>query len=293
MLISIFIYAIGGGLIEVLISPIVEACPTEKKEAAMSLLHSFYCWGHAFVIIITTIFFTFIGISHWRILSCLWALVPLINAIYFANVPIQTLTEESEGMSMRQLFKEKIFWILLLLMVCAGASEQAMSQWASAFAEAGLNVTKTIGDLAGPCAFAILMGCSRLFYSQFSEKIKLNSFMMGSAIISIISYLMASLSNNAIFALIGCGLCGLSAGIFWPGTFSIASKSLRKGGTAMFALLALAGDVGCSLGPTVVGTVSGAFQDNLKKGFLSAIIFPILLICGLIAVKRKIIKKRI
>ena len=194
---------------------------------------------------------------------------------------------------MRQLFKEKIFWILLLLMVCAGASEQAMSQWASAFAEAGLNVTKTIGDLAGPCAFAILMGCSRLFYSQFSEKIKLNSFMMGSAIISIISYLMASLSNNAIFALIGCGLCGLSAGIFWPGTFSIASKSLRKGGTAMFALLALAGDVGCSLGPTVVGTVSGAFQDNLKKGFLSAIIFPILLICGLIAVKRKIIKKRI
>ncbi|EEP56075.1 MFS transporter [Clostridium butyricum] len=293
LLISIFIYAIGGGLIEVLISPIVEACPTEKKEAAMSLLHSFYCWGHAFVIIITTIFFTFIGISHWRILSCLWALVPLINAIYFANVPIQTLTEESEGMSMGELFKEKIFWILLLLMVCAGASEQAMSQWASAFAEAGLNVTKTIGDLAGPCAFAILMGCSRLFYSQFSEKIKLNSFMMGSAVISIISYLMASLSNNAIFALIGCGLCGLSAGIFWPGTFSIASKSLRKGGTAMFALLALAGDVGCSIGPTVVGTVSGAFQDNLKKGFLSAIIFPIFLIGGLIAVKRKIIKKRV
>lgn len=287
LLISIFFYAIGGGLIEVLVSPIVEACPTEKKEAAMSLLHSFYCWGHVLVIISSTLFFMFIGIEHWRILACLWAIIPLINAFYFFNVPIQTLVEEDEGISIRGLFKVKIFWVLLLLMICAGASEQAMSQWASAFAEAGLNVSKTIGDLAGPCSFAILMGCSRVFYSKFSEKIKLKNFMIISGVLCIVSYLIASLATNPIIGLIGCGLCGLSVGVLWPGTFSIASRTLRTGGTAMFAFLALAGDVGCSLGPTVVGTVSGAFQDDLKIGFLVAIIFPVFLILGLAYCNKK------
>ncbi len=287
LLIAIFFYAIGGGLIEVLVSPIVEACPTERKEAAMSLLHSFYCWGHVFVIISSTLFFTFIGIEHWRILACLWAIIPLINAFYFFNVPIQTLVEDDEGISIIDLFKIKIFWVLLLLMICAGASEQAMSQWASAFAESGLNVSKTIGDLAGPCSFAILMGCSRVFYSKFSEKIKLKNFMIISGVLCIVSYLIASLSANPIIGLIGCGLCGLSVGVLWPGTFSIASGTLRTGGTAMFAFLALAGDVGCSLGPTVVGTVSGAFQDDLKRGFLVAIIFPVFLILGLVACNKK------
>ncbi|MBE6072492.1 MAG: MFS transporter [Clostridium butyricum] len=287
LLISIFFYAIGGGLIEVLISPILEACPTEKKEAAMSLLHSFYCWGHVFVVISSTLFFMFIGIEHWRILACLWAIIPLINTFYFLNVPIQTLVEEDEGMSIRDLFKVKIFWLLLILMICAGASEQAMSQWASAFAEAGLMVPKTIGDLAGPCSFAIFMGCSRIFYAKFSEKIKLQTFMMTSCVLCIISYMIASLTNNPILGLIGCGLCGLSVGVLWPGTFSIALKSLRTGGTAMFAFMALAGDVGCSLGPTVVGTVSGAFQNDLKKGFLAAIIFPVCLILGLAYYNKK------
>lgn len=287
LLISIFFYAIGGGIIEVLISPIVEACPTEKKEAAMSLLHSFYCWGHVFVIITSTLFFIFIGIEHWRILSMLWAIIPLINTVYFLNVPIKTLVEDYEGMSIKGLFRVKTFWILLLLMICAGASEQAMSQWASAFAESGLRVSKTIGDLAGPCSFAILMGCSRVFYAKFSEKIKLDTFMMCSGGLCIISYLIAALSNNPIWGLIGCGLCGLSVGVLWPGTFSIASKSLRTGGTAMFAFLALAGDVGCSLGPTIVGTVSGAFQGDLKKGFLAAIMFPMLLFIGIVACRKK------
>ncbi len=287
LLIAIFFYAIGGGLIEVLVSPIVEACPTERKEAAMSLLHSFYCWGHVFVIISSTLFFMFIGIEHWRILACLWAIIPLINAFYFFNVPIQTLVEDDEGISIRNLFKVKIFWVLLLLMICAGASEQAMSQWASAFAESGLNVSKTIGDLAGPCSFAILMGCSRVLYAKFSEKIKLKTFMIISGVLCIVSYLIASLAVNPIIGLIGCGLCGLSVGVLWPGTFSIASRALRTGGTAMFAFLALAGDVGCSVGPTVVGTVSGAFQDDLKKGFLAAIIFPVLLILGLVVCNKK------
>lgn len=287
LLIAIFFYAIGGGLIEVLVSPIVEACPTERKEAAMSLLHSFYCWGHVFVIISSTLFFMFIGIEHWRILACLWAIIPLINAFYFFNVPIQTLVEDDEGISIRNLFKVKILWVLLLLMICAGASEQAMSQWASAFAESGLNVSKTIGDLAGPCSFAILMGCSRVLYAKFSEKIKLKTFMIISGVLCIVSYLIASLAVNPIIGLIGCGLCGLSVGVLWPGTFSIASRALRTGGTAMFAFLALAGDVGCSVGPTVVGTVSGAFQDDLKKGFLAAIIFPVLLILGLVVCNKK------
>ncbi len=287
LLVAILFYAIGGGLIEVLVSPIVEACPTERKEAAMSLLHSFYCWGHVFVIISSTLFFMFIGIEHWRILACLWAIIPLINAFYFVNVPIQTLVEDDEGISIRDLFKIKIFWVLLLLMICAGASEQAMSQWASAFAESGLNVSKTIGDLAGPCSFAILMGCSRVFYSKFSEKIKLKNFMIISGGLCIVRYLIASQAANPIIGLNGCGLCGLSVGVLWPGTFSIASGTLRTGGTAMFAFLALAGDVGCSLGPTVVGTVSGAFQDDLKRGFLVAIIFPVFLILGLIACNKK------
>ena len=287
LLIAIFFYAIGGGLIEVLISPIVEACPTEKKEAAMSLLHSFYCWGHVFVILSSTLFFIFVGIKNWYILACLWAIIPLLNTFYFLKVPIQTLVEYDEGLSTKELFKLKAFWILLLLMICAGASEQGMSQWASAFAESGLNVSKTIGDLAGPCSFAILMGFSRVFYAKFSEKIKLDVFMIFSGGLCIISYLIAALSSNPIWGLIGCGLCGLSVGVLWPGTFSIASKSLRRGGTAMFAFLALAGDVGCSLGPTVVGTISGVFQNDLKKGFLAAIIFPVFLILGLVAYNKK------
>lgn len=288
LLLAIAFYAAGGGVIEVLISPIVEACPTSKKEAAMSLLHSFYCWGHVFVVICSTIYFSVIGTKYWPILACLWAMIPLFNSIYFQKVPINMLVEEREGMSVKKLVHMKVFWILILLMICAGACEQAMSQWASAFAESGLKVSKTIGDLAGPCMFAIFMGSARAFYAKYSEKIKLQSFMTISTILCIISYLLASLSNYPIVGLIGCGLCGLSVGILWPGTFSIASKYLRAGGTALFALLALAGDIGCSVGPTLVGRVSGFFQDDLKKGLFAALLFPILLLVGLIWCKRQI-----
>lgn len=288
LLLAITFYAAGGGVIEVLISPIVEACPTSKKEAAMSLLHSFYCWGHVFVVLCSTIYFSVIGTKYWPILSCLWAMIPLFNSIYFQKVPINTLIEEHEGVSVKKLVHIKVFWILILLMICAGACEQAMSQWASAFAESGLKVSKTIGDLAGPCMFAIFMGSARAFYAKYSEKIKLQSFMIISTILCIISYLLASLSNYPIVGLIGCGLCGLSVGILWPGTFSIASKYLRAGGTALFALLALAGDIGCSIGPTLVGRVSGLFQDDLKKGLFAAMLFPILLLTGLIWCKKQI-----
>ena len=287
LLIAVVIYAIGGGLIEVLISPIMESCPSENKEKAMSLLHSFYCWGHVGVVLLSTLFFWFFGIADWKILALLWVIIPVCNGILFCKVPIAPLIEEGEtGMSLRELCKNRIFWILMLMMMCAGASEQAVSQWASTFAERGLGVSKTIGDLAGPMSFAILMGSARAFYGKFGDRIDLDKFMQASSLLCIVSYLCISLSPSPLFSLIGCSLCGLSVGIMWPGTFSKASAALRNGGTAMFALLALAGDVGCSGGPTLVGFATGLASDDLKKGILAGIIFPILLIVGIVSLKK-------
>lgn len=287
LLIAVVVYAIGGGLIEVLISPIMESCPSENKEKAMSLLHSFYCWGHVGVVLLSTLFFWFFGIADWKILALLWVIIPVCNGILFCKVPIAPLIEEGEtGMSLRELCKNRIFWILMLMMMCAGASEQAVSQWASTFAEQGLGVSKTIGDLAGPMSFAILMGSARAFYGKFGDRIDLDKFMQTSSLLCIVSYLCISLSPSPLFSLIGCSLCGLSVGIMWPGTFSKASAALRNGGTAMFALLALAGDVGCSGGPTLVGFVTDLASDDLKKGILAGIIFPILLIVGIVSLKK-------
>ena len=287
LLIAVVIYAIGGGLIEVLISPIMESCPSENKEKAMSLLHSFYCWGHVGVVLLSTLFFWFFGIADWKILALLWVIIPVCNGILFCKVPIAPLIEEGEtGMSLWELCKNRIFWILMLMMMCAGASEQAVSQWASTFAEQGLGVSKTIGDLAGPMSFAILMGSARAFYGKFGDRIDLDKFMQASSLLCIVSYLCISLSPSPLFSLIGCSLCGLSVGIMWPGTFSKASAALRNSGTAMFALLALAGDVGCSGGPTLVGFATGLASDDLKKGILAGIIFPILLIVGIVSLKK-------
>lgn len=241
----------------------------------------FLLLGACSVILISTAFFAIAGIENWRILAVIWAILPALNAVYFGMVPIQAEEEDVEGIPVRELFKMKIFWVLVLLMICAGASEQGMSQWASAFAESGLHVEKAVGDLAGPCLFALLMGSSRLLYAKMSERISLPKMMLSSGILCIVSYLLAALSPNSVLALLGCGLCGFSVGVFWPGTFSMAAASCPKGGTALFALLALAGDLGCSSGPGVVGVVSGAFSENLKAGLLAAIVFPVLLIIGL------------
>lgn len=289
LLISVMVYAIGGGLLEVLVSPIVEACPTDNKQTAMSLLHSFYCWGCVGVVLISTIFFGIFGISNWRILTIVWAIVPILNGFYFSQVPIAKLIDDDQKtLSFKELFSNKIFWIMLLLMVCSGASEQAVSQWASTFAEKGLGVTKTIGDLTGPMFFSILMGTSRAIFGKFGDRLDLKKSMCISGILCVISYLLISLSPWAVVSLIGCGICGFSVGIMWPGTFSLSSESIRGGGTIMFALLALAGDVGCSGGPTFVGLISGLFNDNLKIGILMAIVFPILLILGLLLIKKNI-----
>ena len=282
ILLSIFFYSIGGGLTEVLISPIVVACPGEGKAAAMSLLHSFYCWGHVFVVLFSTLFFTVFGIANWRILACLWAVLPLFNTFLFTQVPIFPLVEEGEeGMGVGQLFRQKAFWVLMLLMLCAGASEQGMSQWASSFAESGLHVSKTIGDLAGPCSFAAMMGLARLLYAKFAARLDVVRAMLFSSLLCIVCYLTASLSENPVFGLLGCAVCGFSVGILWPGTFSMAARILRRGGTALFAFLALAGDLGCSGGPTVVGLFANAMDGSLRSGLLLAILFPVVLLLGL------------
>ena len=287
ILIAVMIYAIGGGLLEVLVSPVVEACPSDNKEKAMSMLHSFYCWGYAGVVLISTLFFYVAGIENWKILAVIWAVIPIGNAFAFAKIPIAPLIEDGEsGLELKDLFRIKVFWILLIMMVCAGASEQAVSQWASAFAEKGLGISKAAGDLAGPMAFAVLMGLSRLFYGKYGERIHLERFMIYSSFLCILSYLGISLFSIPLLNLISCAVCGLSVGIMWPGTFSKASAALPKGGTAMFALLALGGDIGCSGGPTLVGMVSGALGDNLKMGILAGIIFPVLLLMGIILCRK-------
>ena len=287
LFIAVVIYAIGGGLIEVLISPIVESCPSDNKEKAMSLLHSFYCWGHVGVVLLSTAFFRLFGIENWKLMALIWAVVPIVNGIAFTKVPIVSLIEEGEtGMTIKELCRNKVFWILMLMMLCAGASEQGVSQWASTFAEMGLGVSKTVGDLAGPMAFALLMGSARAFYGKWGERLNLDQFMIGSSILCIICYLCISLAPSAFVSLVGCAVCGFSVGIMWPGTFSKASVSLRNGGTSLFALLALAGDVGCSGGPTLVGFAAGLASDNLKRGILAGIIFPILLLLGILLLKQ-------
>ena len=287
ILVSVMIYAVGGGLLEVLVSPVVEACPSDNKEKAMSMLHSFYCWGHVGVVAISTIFFKLFGIENWKLLAVVWALIPLCNAFVFTRVPIASLIEEGEkGLSIKELFSMKIFWILFIMMICSGASEQAVSQWASTFAEMGLGISKTAGDLAGPMAFAVLMGTSRLFYGKYGERIDLDRFMICSSLLCIAAYLCISLVSVPMVSLIACAVCGLSVGIMWPGTFSKASATLPRGGTAMFALLALGGDVGCSGGPTLVGMVSSALGDNLKMGILAGVIFPVLLLSGILLCRK-------
>lgn len=281
ILIAVCIYAVGGGLIEVLISPIIEACPTDNKEAALSLLHSFYCWGCTGVVLISTLFFTIFGIEHWKVLTLFWTIIPIGNMILFTKVPIYSLTDEGDkGMSIKELFREKIFWVLMLMMVCSGASEQAVSQWASTFAEEGLGIAKTMGDLVGPMTFSILMGLSRLIYGKYGDRIDLDKFMKGSCVLCIASYLCISIVPIPIVELIGCGICGFSVGIMWPGTFSKASVALKRGGTLLFAMLALAGDLGCSSGPTLVGFVSGAAGD-MRLGILAGIVAPVLLLVGI------------
>ena len=287
IMISVVLYAIGSGLIEVLISPIVEACPFENKAGVMSLLHSFYCWGAVGVIFGSTLFFAIFGTSSWKILTLIWAVVPLLNIFNFISCPIERLVDEGEGLSIGKLLRLPLFWLMIILMICTGASEATMAQWASAFTESALGVSKTVGDLAGPCMVAVFMGVARVFYGKFSEKLDLTQVMLGCGALCVVCYLLASLSPIPILGLVGCALCGLAVGIMWPGTISISSQKCPKGGTAMFAFLALAGDLGAAVSPTMVGRIADTVGGNLKTGLIFAIFFPAVMILGLVILKRR------
>lgn len=288
ILICVVIYAVGGGLLEVLVSPIMESCPTENKEQHMSLLHSFYCWGHMGVVLLSTAFFTLFGTENWRIMALIWAVVPALNTAFFAGAPLYPVQEEgTQALSFSGLFRKKVFWLFMLMMLCAGASEQAVSQWASTFAEQGLGVSKTVGDLAGPMAFAAMMGISRLIFGKYGEKLNLERYMIACVTGCIAAYVCIVFVPSPVISLLGCALCGLAVGIFWPGTFSRASAALRGGGTAMFALLALAGDLGCATGPTLAGFVSSAYGGSLRAGILAAIVFPVLMLLSMLLLREK------
>lgn len=288
LLLCVIVYAIGGGLLEVLVSPILESCPTDNKEQHMSLLHSFYCWGHMGVVLLSTVFFALFGIENWRIMALVWALVPVANGIFFAGVPLYPIQAEGErALPLSEMVRKKTFWVFMLMMLCAGAAEQAVCQWASTFAEQGLGVSKTVGDLAGPMAFAAMMGISRLIFGTRGDKLDLRRYMLGCTLLCIAAYAVIVFVPSALVSLIGCAICGFAVAIFWPGTYSRASASLRGGGTAMFALLALAGDLGCAGGPTLAGLVSSACGGELRAGILAALIFPLLMLLGMSLLPKK------
>ena len=293
VILCVILYAIGSGLMEVLGSPIVEACPFDNKDAVMSLLHSFYCWGSVAVVLLSTVFFAVFGVACWKTLACLWAVVPLWNIINFLRCPIEHLVEDGQGMTIRQLCKAPLFWLAVLLMVCSGASELSMAQWASAYAEAALGLSKTLGDLMGPCLFAITMGISRVLYGKYGKKVDLTSFMLGSGALCLVCYLLASMTANPIWGLVGCIACGFSVGIMWPGTLSITSARMPLGGTALFALLAMAGDLGGAFGPSMVGYVTQLASDDLRAGLQVGCIFPIGLMIGLIIMRRMTKKNQV
>lgn len=288
ILVAVVLYAAGSGLIEVLVSPIVEACPFDNKTAMMSFLHSFYCWGAMGVILLSTLFFSVFGLENWKILTVIWSLVPLYNTFNFVSCPIERLVEDGTGMTVGKLLKTPVFWLMLALMICSGASEATMSQWASAFTESAVGVSKAVGDLAGPCMFAMLMGISRILLGKVSEKFNLTKIMLACGIMCAGCYLLAALSSAPVLGLVGCSLCGLAVGAMWPGSVSISSQSCPQGGTAMFAFLALAGDLGATVSPVMVGKISDIAGGELKSGLLAASIFPILLVTVLLISNRKI-----
>ena len=309
ILICFFINAISGGLIEVLVSPIVEALPDKQKTKAMNILHSFYCWGSMLVVIVSTLYFNIFGIENWRYMSMIWAIIPFCNIFLFANVPLNVLKTHEDNMksdntvSIRKLLSVKIVLVFVVLMICAGASEQSIAQWLSLFAEVGLNVNKTVGDIFGACMFAFCMGIVRLIYGMKSESINIEKALIISSLFCVFGYIVTVFSPYPFLSLIGCGISGLSVAIMWPSVFSLASKTYNKGGTAMFAMLALAGDIGCSIGPGIVGIVSNnknisdkfsaiivnsdSIQIGLKIGILFAIIFPVLMFLVLFLFKNR------
>jgi len=282
LVIAVVTYAVGGGLIEVLASPIADALPGEAKAASMSLLHAFYCWGHVMVVVVTTALLAVIGSGAWYVLPVLWAVVPAVNVLNFARVPLMPAVAEQERLPLKKLLTSKLFILAILLMICSGASEQAMSQWASLFAERGLGVSKVMGDLLGPCLFAICMGVGRTLFGVLGERIRLSWALVGCAVLCVACYLVAALAKNPLLALLGCAVTGFAVSLMWPGVLSLSARTFPMGGTAVFSLLALGGDIGCAVGPWLTGAVSDVAQSGLRGGLLAAVLFPLGLAAGVL-----------
>lgn len=283
LIVSSILFSIGGGLIEVLVSPIVESLPSEAKASSMSLLHSFYSWGQVLVIILSTLALLFLGQELWFFLPLVWSLLPLYTLFKFTRVPLIPPEEESKRTPLRTLFRSRIFLIALLLMICSGASEQSMAQWASLFAEKGLGISKTLGDLLGPCLFAVMMGIVRTWYGMKGQKVHIHKILVISSVLCMASFVITAIVPIPAISLLGCALCGLSVSLMWPGMLSLTAASYPSGGVAMFAILALAGDLGCSVGPQLIGII--ADSSSLNWGLLTAIIFPTVMLVGLVALK--------
>lgn len=287
LLIATVIYSVGAGLIEVLLNPVIESCPIKNKARILSVMHSFYCWGVVGAVLISTAFFAIFGLENWKILTCIWALIPFCNAILFAFVPLYPIAEETEdGANYKKLFSQPVFIIIMIVMLCAGAAELTVGQWASTFVEQGLNIPKSYGDLVGVCGFAVCMGISRMIYAKYSEHVSIYRVLIYSALLCVVSYLLIGIAASPILALAGCLLCGLSVGMFWPGVILIASRKVKAGGTTMYALCALGGDVGCTAGPALAGFMTGVLGDSLRLGILCSIIFPIILLGGVIMLSK-------
>lgn len=279
LIVATSLASFGSGIIEVMGNPIIEASPIKNKNRILSIMHSCYCWGLVLTVLLSTLFFKLVGIEHWRILFCLWAIIPAVNTVAFIFVPLPTMESAPTVTNKKDsAFRTFTFWVFFLLMLCAGAAEMTMAQWASSFAEMGLKVNKSTGDLLGPCAFAVLMGLARVIYAKFSTKLNLSKLMIVSASLCVISYLVTAFSPLPILSLVGCAVCGFSVGIMWPGTLCMATEKIPGGGVKMFALLALAGDAGCTLGPTAAGWIAEAFGNNLKISFVFSTVFPAIII---------------
>ncbi len=289
LVISFILFSIGGGLIEVLVSPIVESLPGEAKASAMSLLHSFYSWGQVLVIIVSTFALRAVGQDLWFLLPLVWSLLPLFTMFKFTKVPLVPPIEEEKRTPLKTLFRSKIFLLALLLMVCSGASEQSMSQWASLFAEKGLGISKTLGDILGPCMFAVMMGIVRTWYGVKGQNVNMQKTLIVCSVLCIASFVITAFAPIPAISLLGCALCGLSVSLMWPGMLSITAAGYPAGGVAMFAILALGGDLGCSVGPQFTGII--ADMSSLNWGLLAAIIFPAIMLIGLVLLRSMLTSK--
>ena len=269
---SIIVYASGSGIIEVCISPMVELLPGDKKGADMAFTHSFYCWGQAFTVLVSTLLIFLIGQQHWHFIPMFWAIIPLLNMINFMRVPVIEQPDDPISKTANTLFKNRDFWIFAVIMICAGASEITMAEWASLFAQKALGVSKTVGDLLGPCAFAVCMGSGRVIFGLLDGKFNPQKALILNNILCVLCYVGVAVCNIPALSLIACALCGFSVSLSWPGTYSMAARHFPTGGTLMFSILALCGDLGCSIGPWLMGIVANS--TTLETGFLVCSVFP-------------------